>query len=69
MQEQEQRLFLVPREHLGNTERKGCDMRTNFEYDSREFWRQRATVRQHIINQLRRELKQANRHIFNLENL
>ena len=38
-------------------------------FDSVEYWRGRATVRQHIINQIRRELKQANRRIFDLENL
>lgn len=39
----------------------------NFEYDSRDYWKNRARVRQSIINQLNRHLKRANERIAQLE--
>lgn len=41
--------------------------RMHFPYDSRSYWKNRARVRQSIINQISRDLKRANEKIGQLQ--
>lgn len=41
--------------------------RMDFPYDSRSYWKNRARIRQSIINQISRDLKRANKRIEQLE--